>query len=202
MKTCKYLLIFSIVSLLGLGNSFGQGNMIIINYAPSLPLGNTADFASNFSGRGGNFEFYWMQSNRNGFGVEIGSTSFYEEVPNKTFTSGTVTVFGTQFRAQSSTPILASYIFILNDEGRLKPYISLGAGIMLQTQRINLGVLVDQLETTQFAVRPEIGAIYQVSDYVGVKLSGKYYQGFENSTMSSQSFMGFNLGFVMSNLNK
>lgn len=78
--------------------AFAQGTVIKINYAPSMPLGNTADFTSNFSGRGANFEFLKMSNSRFGFGVEAGTVNFYEEVPDQILESGTVTVHGNQFR--------------------------------------------------------------------------------------------------------
>lgn len=199
MKILKYLLIFSMASFLGLNLSFGQGNLIIINYAPTLPLGNTADFASNFSGRGANAEFYWMQNRQFGFGLEVGSSSLKGKLPDRTFNSGTVTINGTQFRGQATTPILGSAIYVFNENGKFKPYISMGAGVMILSQRIDLGIFVQKLNTRHFAIRPELGAIYQLSDYVGIKLSGKYYQSVGNNTMDSQSLLGFNLGFVMIN---
>ncbi|MFD2201340.1 hypothetical protein [Shivajiella indica] len=201
MKTYIYLLTFSLVTFLGLNESLGQGNLIMINYAPTLPLGNTADFTSNFTGRGGNFEFYWMRSNQLGIGVEIGSVSFKDKIPDRTFSSGTVTITGTQFRGQASTPILVSAMYILTDKGKLKPYVSIGAGIMQNTQRIDLGIFVQQVSSRHFAFKPELGAIYQISDYVGIKLSGKYYQSVGNNTIDSQSMLGINLGFVMINFN-
>jgi len=199
MKTYKYLLIFSMVTFLGLNGSFGQGNLIIINYAPTLPLGNTADFASNFSGRGANVEFYWMQNTQLGFGLEVGSSSLKGKLPDRTFNFETVTINGTQFRGQATTPIIGSAMYVFNDQGKFKPFVSFGAGIMIVAQRIDLGIFVQQLSTRHFAIKPELGAIYQISDYVGIKMSGKYYQSAGNSTIDSQSLLGFNLGFVMIN---
>jgi hypothetical protein len=201
MKSFKYLLIFSMVTFLSLNESFGQGNLIIINYAPTLPIGNTADFASNFSGRGANVEFYWMQSRQLGFGLEVGSSSLKGILPDRTFNSGTVTINGTQFRGQATTPIIGSAMYVFNDIGKFKPFVSLGAGIMVVDQRIDLGIFVQRLSTSHFAFKPELGAIYQISDYVGIKFSGKYYQSVGNSTIDSQSLLGFNIGFVMINFN-
>jgi hypothetical protein len=65
-----------------------------------------------------------------------------------------------------------------------------------------MGIFVDKIEARQFIIRPELGAIYQLSDYVGIKLSTKYYQTFESNAMQAQSMLGFNLGFVMLNFGK
>ena len=192
---CFFLLVFILTSL----SAYSQGTLIKINYAPALPLGSTADFAGNFSGRGFNIEFYKMTDSQKGFGAEVGNVSFYEEVPNQTINSGSVAINGNQFRSASITPLLLQYIFIFNSSGPIRPYASFGAGLGINTQTIDMGVFVEKVQSNQFTIKPELGLIYEISDYVGIKLSGKYYQSFENSNMDSQSLLGINIGFVMLN---
>lgn len=180
----------------------GQGTMIQLNFAPALPLGGTADFTNNFTGRGANFEFYKMNESNLGYGVEFGTMNFYEEVPDQIFEQGTASLSGMQYRYLKITPIMASAIYIFNADKAFKPFIAMGAGIGINTQTVSMGIFVEKTEARQFIIRPEIGAIYQLSDYVGIKLSSKYYQTFENTDMQAHSMMGFNLGFVMLNFNK
>ncbi|MCL6259830.1 hypothetical protein M3O96_12070 [Aquiflexum sp. TKW24L] len=199
----KLYLYFSVVvmSVLALP-VFGQGTMIKLNFAPAMPLGGTADFTETFTGRGANFEFYKMNENNLGYGVEFGTMNFYEEVPNQIFEQGTASLSGIQHRYLKITPIMASVIYIFNADKPFKPFVAMGAGLGINTQTVSMGIFVDKNEARQFIIRPEIGAIYQLSDYVGIKLSSKYYQTFENADMRAHSMMGFNLGFVMLNFNK
>lgn len=180
---------------------FGQGTMIQLNYAPALPLGQTADFTGTFTGRGANFEFYKMNENQFGYGVEFGTMNFYEKVPDQIFEQGTASLSGIQYRYLKITPIMGSFVYVFNANKPFKPFVAMGAGLAINTQTVSMGIFVDKTEASQFIIRPELGAIYQLSDYVGIKLSTKYYQTFESSDMRAQSMMGFNLGFVMLNFN-
>lgn len=177
----------------------GQGSMIQINFAPALPLGKTADFTKTFTGRGANFEFYKINANHIGYGVELGTMNFYEMVPDQLFERGSATLNGNQYRYLKITPIMGSFIYIFNATQAFKPFIAMGAGAAINTQTVSMGIFVDKTEARQFIIRPELGAIYQLSDYVGIKLSTKYYQTFESNSMQAQSMLGFNLGFVMLN---
>lgn len=194
-------ILYTIAFFLFAVGAFAQGTVIKINYAPSMPLGNTADFTGNFSGRGANFEFLKMSNNRFGFGVEAGTVNFYEEVPDQLLESGTVTVHGNQFRYMKMTPLMASAIFFFTESGPIRPFASLAAGLSINSRTRNMGIFVEKVANNQIAFRPELGAVIELSDYVGIKVSGKYYQTFENSAMPSQSWLGFNVGFVMLNFN-
>lgn len=180
----------------------GQGSMIQLNFAPALPVGKTADFTENFTGRGANFEFYKMNENQTGYGVEFGTMNFFEKVPDQLFESGSASLHGTQYRYLKITPIMGSFIYVFNATKPFKPFVAFGAGAAINTQTVSMGIFVDKVSPRQFIIRPELGAIYQISDYVGIKLSSKYYQTFENSEMRAQSILGFNLGFVMLNFGK
>lgn len=196
------LSILSLFFLLALSaGAYAQGTIVKINYSPSMPLGNTADFTGTFSGRAANFEFIKMTNMRFGFGAEAGTVNFYEEVPDQLLESGTVTVHGNQFRYLKFTPLMASTIFFFTDSGPVRPFVGMAAGLSINTRTNNMGIFVEKTAINQIVLRPELGAIVELSDYVGIKVSGKYYQTFENSTMLGQSWLGFNLGFVMLNFN-
>lgn len=96
---------------------------------------------------------------------------------------------------------MASGIFMFADSGPFRPYIALGAGLSINSRTRNMGIFVEKVANNQIVFRPELGSIFVISDYVGIKVSGKYYQTFENSAMASQSWLGFNVGFVMLNFN-
>jgi hypothetical protein len=174
-----------------------EGSVIAVNYLPALPLGNTANFTGNFTGRGVGMEFYLMKTRNSGFGIELSTTGFADQKQNETIQSGTVAVTGTQFNALSTTSVMPSYIFVIGDHSKFKPFVSLAGGLTFLTQRVDMGVFVLKETGTHVSVRPEIGAMYKVSDYVGIKLSTKYTSTFGGDVIASQSFLGFNLGFVM-----
>lgn len=176
---------------------FGQKTYLNFNFAPMIPTGNTADFIGVTSARSGNIEYFMMSDSRLGFGGEIGFTSLFEKKPGETFTSGTLSITGTQFRYHNMVPIMPAAIYFFNEPGPIRPFVSLGAGVILNTQRIELGIFQERTSSIQIGIRPELGSIFQVNEYVAIKLSGKYYNTLGGSKLPAQSALGINLGFVV-----
>ncbi|MGY6743089.1 MAG: outer membrane beta-barrel protein [Cecembia sp.] len=184
------LLIFSTVS-------YSQTTYLKFNFAPMVPTGNTANFISNTSARSGNIEYYMMSTSRFGFGGEIGFTSLFEKKEGETLTSGTLSITGTQFRYHNLVPIMPAAIYFFNEPGSIRPYVAIGAGFIMNTQRIELGIFQERTSSFQIGIRPELGSIFQLSEYVAIKLSGKYYNTLGGSNLPSQSAIGVNFGFVV-----
>ncbi|UJP63815.1 hypothetical protein [Mongoliitalea daihaiensis] len=200
MKNLLIIFVFLMVAAGPFHSVHAQGGTIIaINYAPALPMGNTANFASNFTGRGVSFETYFMKTKKSGFGIEFATNGFADQRSNESIEVGTVTVTGNQFRAVSATSVLPSYIFVIGDNSTFKPFLSLGAGLSFLTHQTDMGIFVQKETATHVALRPELGAMLKISNYVGIKVSTKYYQTFGSESIDAQSFLGFNLGFVMLN---
>ncbi len=177
--------------------SFGQITYLKFNFAPMIPTGNTANFIGVPSARSGNIEYYMMLDSKFGFGGEIGFTSFFEKKSGETLTSGTLSVTGTQFRFHNLVPVMPAVIYFFNEPGSFRPYVSLGAGIMINTQRIEMGIFQERLNSFQIGIKPELGSIFQLSEFVAIKLSGKYYNTLGGSRLPAQSALGINLGFVV-----
>lgn len=176
---------------------FGQKTYLNFNFAPMVPTGNTANFIGVNSARSGNIEYYMMSDSRLGFGGEIGFTSLFEKKPGETFNSGTLSITGTQFRYHNLVPIMPAAIYFFNEPGPIRPFASLGAGVIINTQRIELGIFQERTSSIQIGIRPELGSIFQVNEYVAIKLSGKYYNTLGGSRLPAQSALGINLGFVV-----
>ncbi|GHB48493.1 hypothetical protein [Mongoliitalea lutea] len=199
MRNILIIFVFLVVVAVPFSVQAQNGSIIAINYAPALPLGNTANFASNFTGRGVSFETYFMKTKNSGFGIELVTNGFADKRSNESVHAGTVTVTGNQFRAGSATSIMPTYIFVIGDNSTFKPFLSLGTGLSFLTHQRDMGIFVQRETATHVAVRPEVGAMFKISDYVGIKVSSKYYQTFGSEAIDAQSFIGFNLGFVMLN---
>ncbi|WP_194777835.1 hypothetical protein [Pararhodonellum marinum] len=195
------LFFIAVVVALGFSNSgWAQSSYSIVNFAPTLPMGNTADYIGVMTGRSVNVEFIRiLEESRFGYGIEAGRSSFFEKIPNRILESGTVVASGTQFRYINTTPIIVSGHYFFTESGKLRPFASLGFGVVFQTRRVDMGIFSERTTGTQLAIRPELGTIFQISDYVGIKLSGKYYQTMGGSNLPSHAALGFNLGFVIIN---
>jgi hypothetical protein len=191
----KYL--FVLILVLFSVESFGQITYLSFNFAPTIPTGNTANFIGVNSARSGNVEYYMMSDSKFGFGAEIGFTTLFEKISGETLNSGTLSITGTQFRYQTMVPIMPAAIYFFNEPGPIRPYVSFGAGVVINARRIELGIFQERTSAFQIGIRPEIGSIFQVSDYVAIKLSGKYYNTLGGSNLPAQSALGINLGFVV-----
>lgn len=176
-----------------------QETYLIFNFAPHFPLANTQEYLGNGSGRGFNVTFHKMVNDRYGLGGEIGFTSLFEKVEGETFTRETIALSGTQFRYQNVVPIMVSAIYFLNPNAKIRAYGSLGAGVILHSRRLEMGIFRENTSSLQLGIRPEIGAIFKINEYIGINLSGKVYQSMRRSNFPGQTGIAANLGFVINN---
>jgi hypothetical protein len=52
-------------------------------------------------------------------------------------------------------------------------------------------------EAWHFALRPEIGILYELGEGSHLKVSGKYYTGFSAGDLDAQSYFALNVGIVI-----
>ena len=51
-------------------------------------------------------------------------------------------------------------------------------------------------EAWHFAIRPEVGILYDMNEGISFSVTGKYYYGFEAGDLPSQGYFALNFGFV------
>jgi hypothetical protein len=173
-----------------------QNSLFSVNYAVSVPTGNTSDFIDQVSGRGLILEYQKFVKRDITFGGEIGYFSFYKRELNKVYTEGSASLSGVQYRYQNSYPIMVTGTYYATTESNVKPYGSFGLGTIAHDRRIDMGIFTSQETSWQFALRPELGLMISPSEQVSFKLGAKYYHSFESGDLAGQSNIGFNFGFV------
>ncbi len=179
--------------------SVAQNSLFSINYAVTVPMGNTSDYIDQVSGRGITGEYQKFINDYWAIGGEFGHTTLYKREPEKVYTEGTASLSGIQYRYQYHWPIFLTANYFFNNGGEVRPYLGLGLGTVAHDRRIDMGIFTSQNTYWQFALRPEAGLFYKASYSVGFKLGAKYYTSFESSGLEGQSSLGINFGIVFVN---
>jgi hypothetical protein len=195
MKKIIFLTIFC--SLLVTSKSFGQQESYIsIQYAVSFGTGDLSDYISAVSWRGFLMEYRAAVKNNLLAGVDAGWNVFYEKKDYDTYTVGTESLSGVQFRYQNSVPILASFDYLISSENALKPYIGVGIGTIFSERATDMNLYRLEEKTWQFALKGELGILYEISYNASVKFAAKYYTGFKTNTLDTQGYVSLSLGMA------
>jgi hypothetical protein len=195
MKKIIFLMIFS--SLLLSTKSYGQyDSYMSVQYSVSFGMGDQGDFISQASWRGVLLEYRSEVTANLVLGVDVGWNVFYEKKDYDTYTVGTESLSGIQYRYQNQVPILGTIDYKFFPDNALRPYVGLGIGTLYsgRSTEMNLYRMVEN--TWQFALKGEVGLLYEVSYTSSVKLAVKYYNGFKTSTLDDQGFLSINLGMA------
>lgn len=176
--------------------SNAQQSLFSLNYAVSIPTGNTNDFIDQVSGRGFNAEYQKFINRNFAVGGELGYTTFYKRELNKVYNEGSAALSGIQYRYQYSYPILLTGAYYPTVEGIVKPFGGLGIGTYAQQRKIDMGIFTSNKTYWQFALRPELGILIEPAPNTAFKLSAKYNQSFAGNGLEGQSNLSFNLGLV------
>jgi outer membrane protein len=195
MKKIIFLTIFC--SLLITSKSYSQqGSYISIQYDVSFGLGDLSDYISAVSWRGVSVEYRTQVRSNLLAGVDVGWNVFYERKEYDTYTVGTESLSGVQFRYQNSVPVFATFDYIVLSENALKPYVGLGIGTLYSERATDMNLYRLEEKTWQFALKGELGVLYELSYKNSLKFAAKYYNGFKTSTLDSQGYISLSLGMA------
>jgi len=175
-----------------------QHNFYSFTYSMGFSTGDFSDFIGQASFRGATFDYRRMVTDQIGVGVEFGWSAWYEEMDYGTYESETSTssITGKQFRYCSTVPMLASANYFILPGEKFNPYAGLGLGTIFNSSELDMGVWAFTSDTWHFALKPEIGAVIELSPGVGAIISGKYYAAFETSESKSRNYITANVGIA------
>ena len=186
-------------SLLITTKGYGQlERYFSMQYAVSFGTGDMSDFISAVSWRGALIE-YRMPVKQNLFaGVDLGWNVFYEKKDHDTYTVGTESLSGVQYRYQNEVPILASFDYLISSDKPLKPYVGLGIGTIYSERATDMNMYRLEERTWQFALKGELGVLYELNYATSIKFAAKYYNGFKTGTLDNQGYFSLSLGMAWS----
>lgn len=172
------------------------GNYTTISYSVGFATGDMGEYISQPSWRGMTLEFGKFLTPEISVGIEASWNTFFEEMDYATYTADTYSLSGKQYRYNHQFPILASVNYTLRGDETLRPFASLGIGTMYSQRNTDMGQWRLREEAWHFALRPEVGLLYEVTDGTHLKVSGKYYTGFSAGDLDAQSYFALNVGVV------
>ena len=173
-----------------------QSGYASIQYVIGFGTGDLGSFISKASFRGAVFEYQRNINPNLSAGIEIGWNTFYERKDYDTYTQESVSVSGIQYRYSNHLPMLATVEYNLKPEGPFKPYVNLGIGTMYINRITDMGVLRLRQEAWHFALKPEIGLLYELSLSTDLKVAAKYYTGFAGGDLETQSYFAITVGIA------
>lgn len=184
-------------SLLITSKSYGQQESYMsLQYGVSFGTGDLGDYVSKASWRGILLEYRATMSDNLMVGAEVGWNVFYEKKDYDTYTIDTESLSGVQFRTQNVVPILASADYLIMPLSALKPYVGLGVGTMFNERSTDMGMYRWTQNSWQFALKGELGLLYQLNYTSSIKFAAKYYNGFKTNSLDGQGYFSLSLGMA------
>ena len=194
MKRIIALVIFC--SLLSMNSVFSQAeNHFSIQYDISFGTGDLGDYVSAPSFRGASAQYRYAVAHNVLVGIDAGWNVFYERKDYDSYTSGTQTLSGVQYRYQNEVPLLACVDYSFSPDKDFQPYIGLGIGTVYSERNTEMGIWVLEENPWQFAIKPEAGFLYKFSYGSAFKLGIKYYTGV-GSDLGTQGYFTISTGFA------
>jgi opacity protein-like surface antigen len=191
MKKLLFIL-FIVVSV----PAFSQ-NLTTLEYSMGFGTGDMGDFIDKPSFRGFTLDYRRLVQPNVGVGFEGGWNVFYAEESYAVYTQENVSLGGRQFRYQNQVPLLFSADYYFHPDETINPFVGLGLGTMYSRRNTDMGQYTLEEDAWHFALRPEVGVIYEVNPEFGFSLTGKYYYGFEAGDLNEpMSYFALNIGFV------
>lgn len=191
----KIVILILLVITLGAKSGFSQNESFSLYYTMGFPMGKLTDHIEQVSFRGMGFDMKFFQNENLAFGFGMQWSTFYKALDYDTYTEGTLSVSGKQYRYYNSLPIhaFASY-YAGYAEAPVRPFASLGLGTAWNEKSTEMGIFMIQDNSWQFSIQPELGVLVKASDYNSLHISAKYNMPFKSKELDSFPYLSLNLG--------
>jgi len=168
-------------------------DLLMVAYNTSVGLGDTHDFAPDFSFLG--FSFDWRARVSDNFwpGISLGWQVLYGK-EEKTLSYRNTTFTGTIATSLNVFPMLATgnYYFLTDPRG-VRPYAGLGVGAYAAEHRIDVGIWTISDTSWHFGFAPELGAVLPTG-MTKLVVSTKFNYGFATDRWDPLMYLNFNVG--------
>jgi hypothetical protein len=190
--------IFFVVMLAGIITAThlkAQENLFSIQYSIGFATGDLKDFNNSASFRGMSFEYRYMMQPNMGVGLETGYNLFYDRLDYATYTQGTQSLSGIQYRYTHAVPVLAAFDYYLKPDTQFNPFVGLGLGTLYTSRDLDMGMFTMESDVWQFALRPQIGVLITTPS-ADLIVAAKYFSGFKANDTKGQQYFSLNIGLV------
>ena len=191
----KIFFVFLLTGIITATQVKAQESLFSMQYSMGFATGDLKEFNESASFRGMSFEYRYMMKPNIGVGFETGYNLFYDNLDYATYTKGTESLSGLQYRYTHAVPVLAAFDYYLKPDNKFNPFIGLGIGTTYSFRDLDMGMFTMESDVWQFALRPEIGGIIstQFSDII---IGAKYFSNFKANDTEGQSYFALNIGLV------
>lgn len=193
MKKIFFALLFTGIISSTMVNA--QENFYSIQYSVGFATGDLKDYNSSASFRGMSFEYRYMMQPAIGVGLETGYNLFYDKMDYATYTKGTISVSGIQYRYTHAVPVLAAFDYYLKPDTQFNPFVGLGIGTIYSYRDLDMGMYTQESDVWQFALRPQVGVLV-TTQFADLIVAAKYFNGFKANDTEGQQYFTINLGLV------
>ena len=192
----KLLILFAAVLVSGVAHA--QEPLFAMTYQMGLPVGNTSNYISTFSGRGFGIDYKGFVSPDVAVGGAIGWNVFYEEKDFDTyfFDDGNGAISGRQYRYINSFPILLTADYFFGGYGMPRGFVGAGVGTYRIYQRTDMGIFTVEPREWHFGICPEAGFVVPMGSGAHFLASLKYHYAFQAGDIDATSYLGINVGFA------
>jgi len=167
-----------------------------IQYSMGFGSGDVKSFVSSSSFRGAALAYRYHIEPKFSVGADIGWNTFYERRAFDTYTSGTVSLSGVQYRYINAMPIFVAFDYYMKPDEKINPFIGLGVGTLYTRRNTDMNLYTVENTVWAFALRPEAGVLVNANEGLDIILAGKYNYGFAAGGLEAQSYFTFNIGLV------
>ncbi|MBL7863642.1 MAG: outer membrane beta-barrel protein [Cyclobacteriaceae bacterium] len=163
----------------------------------SIGFGGTVNkYVTSTSLRGATFEYKWYPQPNISIGIDGGWNYFYERRPYDSYTSGSLTLSGIQFRYAHAVPLFVTTSYYLSPSNKINPFVGVGVGTMFVSRYTDMGIYRISEEDWHFAMKPELGVRVDMSPDMDLIFGLRYNHAFATTDTSEQNYMTFNIGCV------
>ena len=191
----KILFVFLLTGIIAVTQVKAQESFFSIQYSMGFASGDLKDFNSSASFRGMGFEYKYLMQPAIGVGVETGYNLFYDRMDYATYTRGTQSLSGIQYRYTHAVPVLFTADYYLKPDTQYNPFVGLGIGTLYTYRDLDMGMFTMESDAWQFALRPEVGVMINTNS-VNMIIAAKYFSGFKAGDTEGQQYFTINIGFV------
>ena len=172
-------------------------NKTTLTYAVGFGTGDLGEFINSPSWRGANLDFRQMVQEDIGVGLSVGWNVFYKEQPFDTYTAGTASLSGKQYRYSNNIPMMGAVDYYLSQGQRINPFVGLGTGVMYTRRNTDMNLYTIEQEAWNFLLQPQVGIEIDNNISSSFTVIAKYFYGFEAGDLPKpQSYITLNVGWT------
>lgn len=190
----KRIIFIVLITGVFITQSFAQSSFSI-QYSMGFG-GSMNDFITSTAVRGATFEYKMYPQPNISIGIDAGWNHFYERRAFDTYTSGTVSLSGIQYRYADAVPIYITPSYYFAPGENINPFIGVGVGTMFLSRYVDMGVYRVTEDEWHFALKPEVGALVSLNPEMDLILAFRFNNAFATSDTKEQNYLTFNVGFV------